>query len=323
MCTNLRPIENSLGYIKLVPCKYLCTECRNMRREDFAQRLKFDYKNYNYLGAFITLTYRDDQLPILLPEGSAVVGSFFGSVPPAFGSTLLRSDLSRFCDNMQKRLHRKYGRSGVYIGFGDYGFDLHRPHYHLIFIGCPCDRKYVLDTWKKGSVKVLPITSGRIRYVLDYINKDPIFPDSKYELYGDFESPFYHFSKGIGFEEIYKLHEQGMFDQFGKMDFNDSGHSYKLPDYLIKKLGYKTKPLEMYPDSVKDWKEKKGFNTLEAALNNRSKVVEICNVNAAVARGKPKADYYKLEKNEALDRSNRFNGFTDYDQEDLKIGLVV
>lgn len=121
MCTNMRIMKDSYGFLKQIPCKYLCTECRNMRREDFAQRLKFEYKNYNYLGAFISLTYRDSDLPILLPEGSAIVGSFFGNCPPAYGSTLYRPDLSQFCDKLNKRLRRKFGRSGKYIGFGDYG----------------------------------------------------------------------------------------------------------------------------------------------------------------------------------------------------------
>lgn len=121
MCTNMRLMKTDNGILRHIPCKYLCTECRNMRREDFSQRLKFEYKNYNYLGAFISLTYRDDDLPLLYPFGSAVVGSYFGSIPPAYGSTLSRKDISKFCDNMQKRLRRKYGRSGKYIGFGDYG----------------------------------------------------------------------------------------------------------------------------------------------------------------------------------------------------------
>lgn len=128
MCTNLRYMADSRGFIKAVPCKYLCTECRNMRREDFAQRLKFEYKSYGYIGAFISLTYSTPNLPLLLPEGSAVVGKFFGNIPPQYGSTLRRNDLSKFCDKLQKRLKRKYGRIGKYIGFGDYGGDYHRPH---------------------------------------------------------------------------------------------------------------------------------------------------------------------------------------------------
>ena len=87
MCTNMRIMKDSFGTLRQVPCKYLCTECRNMRREDFAQRIKFEYKKYNYVGSFITLTYSDSNLPILLPEGSAVVGEFFGNCPPVYGST--------------------------------------------------------------------------------------------------------------------------------------------------------------------------------------------------------------------------------------------
>ena len=117
----MRLMKKENGLLKYVPCRYLCTECRNMRREDFAQRLKFEYKSYNYLGAFISLTYRTEDLPILLPMYSATGGSYFNGILPDLCSTLYRPDLSQFCDNMQKRLRRKYGRSGKYIGFGDYG----------------------------------------------------------------------------------------------------------------------------------------------------------------------------------------------------------
>lgn len=191
------------------------------------------------------------------------------------------------------------------------GDDTHRPHYHLIFIGCPQDRKLIYDTWQYGNIDVGNIDNGAIRYVLDYINKDPIFSDSKYELYGDFEPPFYHFSKGLGFDEIYKLHEQGVFDKYGRIQFARN-HLYTLPPYLKQKLGYETDP-RFYPQSVKDWNELHGFNNLEAAQENRNTVVERSLIAAKVARGKPKLDLCKAEKNEAYDRANRFNGFTDYD----------
>lgn len=106
---------------------------------------------------------------------------------------------------MQKRLRRKYGRSGKYIGFGDYGDDTHRPHYHLIYVGLPNDRHLVYETWTKGNIDVDTIGDGCIRYVLDYIQSMPLTADQKYEQFGDFEPPFYHFSKGIGFEYIEKI----------------------------------------------------------------------------------------------------------------------
>lgn len=317
MCTNARLMSNNKGFLKYVPCRYLCTECRNMRREDFSQRLKFEYKSYGYLGAFISLTYRTEDLPLLLPFGSPVSGVYFNDIPPELGSTLYRPDLSQFCDKMQKRLKRKFGRSGKYIGFGDYGSETHRPHYHLIYIGCPVDRHLVYDTWSHGNVDVKPINNARIRYVLDYINKDPIFPDSKFEMYGDYEPPFYHFSKGLGFEEIYNLYESGQVDKLGKIKFTDN-HTYTLPPYIKQKLGLAT-DCNLYSKAVETWKNEKGFISLEEAKKNRDRVVERVNVQSAVSSGKPKLDFLKAEKQESLDRLSRFNGFTDYDSYDKKI----
>ena len=291
----------------MIPCKYLCTECRNMRREDFSQRLKFEYKKYNYIGSFISLTYTDKNLPMLLPAGSAIVGKFFGSVPPAYGSTLSREDLSKFCDRLQKRLRRKYRRSGKYIGFGDYGDNTHRPHYHLIFLGCPQDRHLIYDTWKLGNIDVGNIDNGAIRYVLDYINKDPIFPDSKYDLYGDFEPPFYHYSKGLGFDEIYKLHELGMFDDYGRIQFSRT-HKYTLPPYLKQKLGYKTDP-RFYSEAEEKWSNLHSITDMEKARENRNQVVERSLIASQVARGGLKIDLKKAELNEMNDRKNRFIDF--------------
>lgn len=195
-------------------------------------------------------------------------------------------------------------------------------NYHLIYIGLPVDRKLVYDTWNHGNVDVKPISNARIRYVLDYINKDPIFPDSKYELYGDFEPPFYHYSKGLGFEEIYKMVANGDFDIYGKTEFGSSGHTYTLPPYLKDKLGFQSKPF-MYPDSVVDWANEKGFDDLEKACKNRSKVVETVNTRSAVAIGKPLVNFPKKEIKEMTDRQNRFNGFTDYEKIDEIISNIT
>lgn len=127
MCTRPRLMQDNFGrIIKSVPCK-MCIECRNMRREEFTQRLLHEWETNNYIGSFITLTYRDDALPILLPEGSATVGSWFGSVPPAYGSTLSRKELTQFADKLQKRIRRKFNHSCKYVLVGEYGDDGHRP----------------------------------------------------------------------------------------------------------------------------------------------------------------------------------------------------
>lgn len=292
MCTRPRLMKSELGLFKLVPCK-TCIECRIMRVSDFTARLKMELQTYNYVGSFVTLTYTDKNLIRLLPEGSAVVGNFFGNCPPAFGSTLYRPDLSKFCDNMQKRLKRKYGKSGKYIGFGDYGSDTHRPHYHLIYIGLPNDRKLVYDTWKLGNIDVDSVGNGCIRYVLDYIQSMPLTPDQKYEQFGDFEPPFYHFSKGLGFEYIQKNIDK--FNVKGELVFGDSGKKIVLNPYLKDKYGF-SKNIEYFPESVKKYASLHHLS-LEDALIERCQQVELSNQKKLVSKGKPLYNVDNVEYN--------------------------
>ena len=165
MCTNSRIFKDSFGRFVNAPCKYYCMECRNMRREEFTQRLIHEWQSRGYVGSFITLTYRDENLPRLLPAGSAVLGSWFKGEAPAFNSTLCRKDLTNFADRMQKRIKYKFGRSGKYILVGEYGEDQHRPHIHGIYIGLPCSERHMLyDCWNNGRIDIAPISHADIRY---------------------------------------------------------------------------------------------------------------------------------------------------------------
>lgn len=283
MCTRPKTMMDQFGRIRLCPCK-TCIECRIMRVSDFTARLKFELQTYNHIGSFVTLTYSDKNLVKLLPEGSASVGKFFGSVPPFEGSTLYRPDLSQFCDKMQKRLKRKYGRSGKYIGFGDYGDSTHRPHFHLIYIGLPADRRLVYDTWNKGNIDVDVIGDGCIRYVLDYIQSMPLTADQKYDQFGDFEPPFYHFSKGLGFEYIEK--NINKFNQLGELIYGDSGKKVVLNPYLKKKYKFGSNK-DYYPKSVRDFAKLHHIDDLEIALQERSRLVELSNQKKLVSKRKP------------------------------------
>lgn len=155
--------------------------------------------------------------------------------------------------------------------------------------------------------------------MLDYINKDPIFADSKYELYGDFEPPFYHFSKGLGFEEIERMINKGDFNELGQTFFTDK-HKYTLPPYLKEKYGFGSDDM-FYKESVKNWAELHKIDNLEYAQENRNLVVERSLIAAKVARGGIKLDLSKAEKNEMLARQSRFVGFQDYDFLDSQISL--
>lgn len=261
------------SFYKYVPCG-MCLECRNMRREEYTQRLKHEISEQGYIASFISLTYRDDELPLLLPAGSAVVGTYFGSVPPAYGSTLSRKDLSQFCDKLCKRARRKYGRSIKYVAVGEYGDDGHRPHYHLIVVGLPANnRKMVYECWNKGNVDIQPAGNGSIRYCLEYIDKQVFCADQIYEAYGDFQPPFAHFSKGLGASWIKRNLEN--FDEYGTIFYNEK-KSYTLNPYYRRKYGFKTKPyINTFSESVYRYQAEHPELTLPEAHYERCKTVEL------------------------------------------------
>ena len=138
-------------------------------------------------------------------------------------------------------------------------------------------------------------------------------------MYGDFEPPFYHFSKGLGFDEIENLIEKGFFDSTGCGHWTDK-HIYKLPPYLKEKYGF-INDSRFYTQSQIDWCNEKKFSDIDLAVKNRSEVVERTLVRSQVARGKSKIDLLKCQNKESFDRLNRFNGFTDYDFLDSVLGL--
>lgn len=287
---------------RFCPCG-MCIECRNMRREEWTQRLKHEIQTSNYVASFITLTYRDDELPLLggidssfinysdnidydledkaikqaLPSYSQklVVGKYFGGVPPAYGSTLSKSDAKQFCDKLTKRFRRKYGKLPLkYICAGEYGDDGHRPHLHLIIVGLPAsERQMVYDTWNKGRIDIEPVGNGAIRYVLSYIDKQVFGSDELYESYGDFQPPFILFSKGIG--EKWNRKNIDKFDKFGKITFGDSGKSYTLNPYYRKKYGFSNKRyVTPFSDSIINYALQHHL-TLSEAYEKRCKLREL------------------------------------------------
>lgn len=301
MCTSLRIYKDSFGRLIYGPCK-TCIECRNMRREDFKQRLQFELMNYNYIGAFVSLTYRDDELPILYPEGSAVVGKYFGSIPPAYGSTLYRPDISNFCDKMQKRLKREFGRSGKYIAVGEYGSDYHRPHWHIIFVGLPSSRrKEVYECWNKGNVDVGNINKGAIRYVLDYIDKQVYGAKALYDEFGDFTPPFAHFSKGLGFKWIED--NINKFDEFGEIKYGASGKTFQLNPYLRDKYNFKKKAYSLYTDSVKEFAKINHISDLKKAMIDRARIMKTKYEHDMIKNRLP---LYDSDKVELIDAESRY-----------------
>lgn len=299
---------------KFAPCG-MCIECRNMRREEYTQRLKHEIETSNYIASFVTLTYRDDELPLLTDKPFSfinykddvdydiidsavqaakpnciqkiVVGSAFGGIPPAFGSTLSRYDAKKFCDKLTKRFRRKYGKlSFKYVCAGEYGDDGHRPHLHLIIVGLPAsERKMVYECWNKGRIDIEPVGNGCIRYTLSYIDKQVFGANDIYASYGDFEPPFCLFSKGIGTKWIEKNLDK--FDKYGKITFGDSGKSYSLNPYYRRKYDFDLKPYTTpYSEAVEKLAKVKHID-LYSAYIDRCKNKELQLQRKLVKRREP------------------------------------
>lgn len=76
-----------------------------------------------------------------------------------------------------------------------------RPHYHILFFGLDCfdNKNLFIESWKNGSIKSLPVLSGGIRYVVDYMSKNLNGELAEVEYDQTLrERPFFSNSKGLG-----------------------------------------------------------------------------------------------------------------------------
>lgn len=96
----------------LAPCGK-CDSCRVRRNLELVSRLNFEADCHDYLPLFVTLTYRDEYLPL---DG------------------VNKDDVQKFL----KRLRNYFPHNNIrYFVASEYGAKRGRPHYHLIIYGLP------------------------------------------------------------------------------------------------------------------------------------------------------------------------------------------
>lgn len=96
----------------LAPCGK-CDSCRVRRNLELVSRLNFEADCHDYLPLFVTLTYRDEFLPV---DG------------------VNKDDVQKFI----KRLRNYFPHNNIrYFVASEYGARRGRPHYHLIIYGLP------------------------------------------------------------------------------------------------------------------------------------------------------------------------------------------
>ena len=206
MCKQQVVGKKSDGVLYLHPCGQ-CLNCRiNDTRSWFVRSYferKYSDRDYHY---FLTLTYNDEELPD--------------------DKLCKKNHLKSFLNNLNTSFNLRLR----YFATSDYGSINMRPHYHaLLFSSKKITHKKIEQIWKKGFVKIKPITIENMKYVLRYTVKKTPFDGS---LDGWFRLISLHW--GEKFIEHYHGQEYILID----------GKKYGIPDYYKEKLGIKEQGLD-------------------------------------------------------------------------------
>lgn len=166
----------------LLPCGS-CVGCQISRARSWAVRCELELRQHSR-ASFVTLTYRDDDLPMF--------------------ETLRRDHLSDFMRSLRKKLKRDKV-SLRYFGCGEYGERRGRPHYHAILFATE-DVEVIQRSWPHGFATVSQVTPGRIAYTAGYCAKkvgllDPareVVDVSTGEVLDEYQPPFLQMSRRPG-----------------------------------------------------------------------------------------------------------------------------
>ena len=173
------------GEMLPIPCCN-CFNCRLDFQYQAIDRMYCAWKSHN-VSAFVTFTYDDNHL---------IINDGFKN------ATLSKDDVHKYLDKIKHQLNIPF----EYYLCGEYGDKFNRPHYHAVFFGLDYQlhKSFFENSWKKGSVKVLPCNAKAFRYVSKYITSSQGSNDSEYFDYGIIP-PFRKMSRGLGLTQ-FKLH---------------------------------------------------------------------------------------------------------------------
>lgn len=148
-------IKSGDGFI-YVPCGK-CAWCLSRIRDQWFFRLKQEKKDHLFTS-FVTLTYRDEDLPCNVDSD--------GVLHP----TVFQPHITQYHKNLRKKYNFRF------MVTSEYGSRTHRPHYHgIYFHDEPID---FCKGWSYGdNNSQYPAKDGSFKYVLKYILKGSNVPD--------------------------------------------------------------------------------------------------------------------------------------------------
>lgn len=159
-----------------------CLPCRINRRRVWSLRMALEYLACGR-GLFITLTYRDEDLPFIEDgwdfgddeELNTAFRGVDGLLP-----TLCKRDFQLFMKRFRKEVHPAKIR---FFACGEYGEKSQRPHYHAIIFGVGDEAsEAVAKCWPYGMVACGECNAHSIQYVAGYCLKKLVDPKKDHRV---------------------------------------------------------------------------------------------------------------------------------------------
>lgn len=220
--------SNTKTFYINVPCGH-CASCLANRANQWTFRIEkeLDVSSSAY---FVTLTYDNDHLPLLHPDGSfSRFSDHDWNAPSDLVVSVCRRDVQLF----MKRLRKTSKSSLKYFLTSEYGEHFGRPHYHMILFNYDKDPVNIEKCWSLGYVKFGNVEPGSIRYVTKYfVTPQEVIPKGSLK-------PFSLASKGIGLS--YLTPEMVSYIESHKDRpylLDQSGSKVSFPRYFRKKLPF-------------------------------------------------------------------------------------
>lgn len=212
ICKYLHSVKQKDGQIVDVPCG-ICLACRINKKTFWQNRIQSDVSYLARRGigsSFVGLSVDDDNM-------SKIVGSE-------------KSELQKIIKRLRQHSPIKFSHFSVF----EYGGKTHRPHYHSILIGVPTELSAPLlrKSWKYGFTTSEPVTSGRVRYVVDYLDYTSPQAKESFRSRGITE-PFNLHSNGIGFS----LFDSQLEFILDTAHYMHKGKIFPVSTYWLDKLG--------------------------------------------------------------------------------------
>lgn len=265
ICTHKHFIKSE-GELYPVPCGS-CLPCRINKKTFWQNRIAYDVMSMNRIGF-----------------GSTFAGLSIDDNHITSNFSLVKKDLQ----DVIKRLRHHSPIKFKHFSVGEYGDNSKRPHYHSILIGVPTELSsdVLRKSWKFGFTTADPVTSGRIRYVVDYLDSCSAEGKKTFESLG-LVPPFNLHSNGIG---------QSLFDSQRDLIY-DTGHYlsrgklFPVSTYWLNKLGVPLRNRIPTPEQLAEYKNKAlkyGYKSLEAYQVDKAHTAELIAYNRQISRLSPR-----------------------------------